>query len=786
MENILVFLQHDGVWESDHSFVNFAVNGILITSECKFEELVSIIATHLEKDMDTNSIDIKYIVKDGYPPMTVHNDMSVRLYIELKRKNSEFTEYPLCITFKDKRTTGSCSNANRVTVSSDGIQSENMPKLYQPDTIELISFVHGEDRNGVRADDKGMINNPEIIKPISSVHGEDCNVPDDKGIKNDPDTIEPISSVPADDCNSIHDDVRGIIDNPRHQDVEQGQLYQDKETLVNVMKHYAIQKKFQFRVERSSSSSYCLVCLDDNCSWTLRSSSLNNSKLFKVRKFNDVHTCSIEEILSKQRHATSEIVGGMIRNKYANAESEYTPADIMRDIKKDYGVDLTYMKAWRAKQKALEILRGNPSKSYGKLPSYLYMLMHTNPGSVVKLHKSEGGSFLYAFVSLDASIKGWEYCKPIVVINGSFLSAGRGTLITAYTQDAAGKIFLLAYSVVDSENDASWEWFFERFRDTYGAREGMCIVSDMHESILKASSVVYPGVLHCVCMFHLWNNIKMSYTKNHIPIKELFFASAKAYTVEEFDRHMAEINNIDKRVGEHLLNVGYHRWSRAHSKVKGTTIMSLNIAESMNAANNYARDLPILHLLEYMMKLVQDWHHANKKNAIETSTKLAKKYEDIMRENHITSQTMTVKPSTDYLCTVIEDEKQFVVNLGERTCTCIRFQIDEMPCPHALAVVTYKSLDAYEYCSIYYSADYLLKTYEIPVYPVSDESTWDIPREILEDVVLPPTGRIKPGRPKKLRIQLPESQAKRCKTSCGQCGQEGHNRKTCESLREKT
>lgn len=171
MENILVFLQHDGVWENDYSFVNFAVNGILITSECKFEELVSVIATHLGKDMDTNSIDIKYIVKDGYPPMTVHNDMSVRLYIELKRKNSEFTEYPLCITFKDKRTTGSCSNANPVTVSSDGIQSENMPEMYLPDTVELKSSVHGEDCNGVRADDKGIINIADTIEPISLFMG---------------------------------------------------------------------------------------------------------------------------------------------------------------------------------------------------------------------------------------------------------------------------------------------------------------------------------------------------------------------------------------------------------------------------------------------------------------------------------------------------------------------------------------------------------------------------------------------------------------------------------------
>ncbi|XP_060176134.1 uncharacterized protein LOC132606576 [Lycium barbarum] len=753
MEKIPVFIKHNGVWESDHNFVNFSVNGVLITSECNFEELVSVIAKQLEKDLDTNLIDIKYLVKDGYPPMTVHNDMSVRVYIELKRMDSEFTSFPLCVTFKDKCSAGSCSDVNPVTVSSDGIQSENIPEIYQPDAIEMISSMNREDRNGIRADEKRIINNPDTIEPISSVHCNGMQV-DEEGIVHSLAIIEPISSVRGEDYNgSIQDDVRGIINNPRHQDVEEDQLYQDKETLVNVMKHYAIRKNFQFKVERSSSSRYCLVCLDDNCSWCFKASSLHKSKLFKVRQFNDVHTCSIEETLNTQRHATSGIIGGMIRNKYADSESVYTPTDIMRDMKKDYGVDLTYMKAWRAKRKALEILRGNQSESYEKLPRYLHMLMHTNPGSIVRLHKSEGGSFSYLFVSLEASIKGWEYCKPIVVINASFLeSARRGTLIMAYTQDAAGRIFLLAYSVVDSENDASWKWFFERFKDAFGAREGMCIVSDTHESILKATSIVYPEVLHCVCMFHLWNSIKMTYTKSHLAIKELFFASARAYTIEEFERHMVEINNIDKSVGEYLLNVGYHRWSRVHSKVNGTTIMTSNIVESMNAVNNHARDLPIMHLLEYMMKLVQDWHYVNKKNAIETSTELGKKYEDIMKENYITSQRMTVKPSTDYFYTVVEDGKKFVVNLGERTCTCIRFQMDEMPCPHALAVVTFKNIDAYQYCSVYYKKDYLLKTYEISSNPIPDESTWDIPREILEEVVLPPTGKIRPGRPKKLRI----------------------------------
>ncbi|XP_049400475.1 uncharacterized protein LOC125864493 [Solanum stenotomum] len=756
MENVPIFIKHNGVWESDNSFVNFSVNGVLVSSGCNFEELVSVIANQLEKDLDTNLIDIKYIVKDGYPPMTVHSDMSVRVYIELKRMNAEFTMYPLCVTFKDKCTAGSCSNVNPATVSSDGIQSENRPDIYLPDAVEMISPVRGKDCDGIQGDDKGIMNNQDTVEMMNSVHGEDSNGVrgDEEGIINNVDIVEPISSVHGEDWNGIQDDDRGIvlIDNPRHQDVEEGQLYLDKETIVNVMRHYAIRNNFQFRVERSSSTSYCLLCPEENCSWCFKSSSLHKSKLFKIRMFNDVHTCSIEERLHS-RLSSAGIIGGMIRNKYADSESVYSPADIIRDMKKDYGVDLTYMRAWRSKQKALKLLRGNKIESYGKLPSYLYMLMHTNPGSIVRLQKSEGGSFMYVFVSLDASIKGWKYCKPIVIVNASLLeSAHRGTLIMAYTQDAAGRIFLLAYSVVDSENDASWKWFFERFRDAYGAREGMCIVSDMHESISKATSIVYPEVLHCICMFHLWNNIKTRYTKIHTPVKELFFASARAYTIEEFERHMVAINNIDKRVGECLLDVGYHRWSRVHSKVNGTTIMTSNIVESMNTVNNHARDLPILHLLEYMTKLVQDWHYANKINAVETSTELGKKYEEIMKENYTTSQRMTVKPSSDYVYSVVDDEKQFVVNLRERSCTCIRFQIDEMPCPHALAVITFKSMDAYQYCSVYYNKDHLLKTYDICTYPVPNESTWDIPREVLEEVVLPPTGKIRPGRPKRLRI----------------------------------
>ncbi|XP_070020462.1 uncharacterized protein [Nicotiana sylvestris] len=247
-------------------------------------------------------------------------------------------------------------------------------------------------------------------------------------------------------------------------------------------------------------------------------------------------------------------------NKLDDPKLEYTPEKIQRDLKRDYRVDLNYMKAWRSREKAFGQLRGKPSDSYNKLPRFLYMLMHINPGPVTRLERSDDGCFLYVYVALYSSIKGWEYCIPSVVVDGSFFkSTHRGTLLTTCTQDVAGEIFPLAYAVVNSVNDASWEWFFQNLQGTYGIREGMCIVSNMHESILKATSVVYPEVPHCVCIFHLWNYIKLRFKKSQKKIRPLFFTMAKAYTIEKFNQYMLEICNLDGRVKQYLFNIGYDR-----------------------------------------------------------------------------------------------------------------------------------------------------------------------------------------------------------------------------------
>ncbi|XP_075079770.1 uncharacterized protein LOC107822626 [Nicotiana tabacum] len=393
----------------------------------------------------------------------------------------------------------------------------------------------------------------------------------------------------------------------------------------------------------------------------------------------------LREIAKQLQNDSNTIIIHCGKDKLVDPKTIYTPTDIQRDIQKAYGMDLSHMQAWRSKEKAMQLLRGTPSESYKKMPTYLYMLEYTNPGSVTRLHTEGDGSFLYAFIAIYALIRGWIYCRPTV------------------------------------------------FRETYGQREGMCIVSNMHDGIWRATSIVYPEVLHCACMFHLRNNIKTNIRKNQKQIKEVYFALARAYTLEEFNRHMAELEAIDSRVKTYLTDIGYDKWSRAHSKANKIMTMTSNIAESVNGANKHARDLPVVNLLDFMTTLIQKKNHTNRKDAVESFMKIGAKYEKILADNTILSQTMTVFPSTEFLHLVIDGQTRNVVRLHEKNFTCGRFQLGDIPCPHAMAVIQKFHIDSYKYCSDYYSIDYLLKTYEIPVNPLPDETTWQIPEHVQKE-----------------------------------------------------
>ncbi|XP_009608917.1 uncharacterized protein [Nicotiana tomentosiformis] len=301
-----------------------------------------------------------------------------------------------------------------------------------------------------------------------------------------------------------------------------------------------------------------------------------------------------------------------------------------------------------------------------------------------------------------------------------------------------GHILPLAYGIIDSENDAAWSWFFEKFKEAYGERENMCIVSDRNESIIKSVSRVYPAVLHFACIWHLWNNVYKKFKKSHSKLSEIYFSMAKACTQDEFDSPMEKVEKVDIRVKEYLELAGYEKWARLYAPVNRGWTMTSNIAESINAALVSARELQIYDFLEEVRRCLDFGIAAIGKKLHRHTQRLEKKYQEILTLNEAMSTRMTVVPSTEYLHTVNDEGRHYTVCLLERKCSCGRFQVDELPCPHAWTILKRKFLMPEDYCSDYYKSKSVVMTYEVPVYPIPNRNEWNILAHISEEVVLPP------------------------------------------------
>ena len=130
-------------------------------------------------------------------------------------------------------------------------------------------------------------------------------------------------------------------------------------------------------------------------------------------------------------------------------------------------------------------------------------------------------------------------------------------------------------------------------------------------------------------------------------------------------------------------------------------------------------------------------------------------------------------PTNDVLFKVHNGDRKAIVDIGLRTYTCNRFQLDQLPCGHAIAVLQKANHDPYDYCSPYFTKlkEAMMHAYEETVFLVGHEDAWKVPENIKSMALYPPQGRVRVGRPKKRRCKASwEINAKqREQVKCGSC-----------------
>ena len=107
--------------------------------------------------------------------------------------------------------------------------------------------------------------------------------------------------------------------------------------------------------------------------------------MFQIVKYYSTHTFQLDMVSHDSRHASSWLIGKSIRETYQGVGCDYRPRDIIQNIRKQYGVEINYEKAWRVREITLGSIRGSPEESYSALPSYCYVLKEKNPGAITDI-----------------------------------------------------------------------------------------------------------------------------------------------------------------------------------------------------------------------------------------------------------------------------------------------------------------------------------------------------------------------------------------------------------------
>ncbi|KAK2637276.1 hypothetical protein Ddye_032068 [Dipteronia dyeriana] len=138
---------------------------------------------------------------------------------------------------------------------------------------------------------------------------------------------------------------------------------------------------------------------------------------------------------------------------------------------------------------------------------------------------------------------------------------------------------------------------------------------------------------------------------------------------------------------------------------------------------------------------------------------------------------MRIYPITFYTFLVKDGGLDVHVDLIAKTCTCKEFDVDQIPCAHALGCIRLRGFSFVDYCSPYYSSVFLVAAYSGEIHLVGQPSEWLVPEDIVSKIVHPSVGRCGLGRSKKNRI--PSFGKEVTQRSCTTCHRVGHNSHTC-------
>ncbi|GMI84423.1 MUSTANG 7 [Hibiscus trionum] len=428
--------------------------------------------------------------------------------------------------------------------------------------------------------------------------------------------------------------------------------------------------------------------------------------------------------------------------------------DLPPDIKREYGMDLNYHQAWRAKEIAMEQLQGSYKDVYSQLPFFCDMITETNPGSLATFATKEDSTFHRLFISFHASWSGFvQGCRPLLFLDSTPLkSKYQGMLLTATAADGDDSVFPVAFAVVDAENNDNWHWFLLQLKSAVSTSCSLTFIAARQKGLRESILEIFKGSYHGYCLRYLAEELvrdlkgKFSHEVKSTMIEYLYQA-ASAPKPEYFRTSVESIKGISLEAYNWIMQSEPQNWANSFFQGARYNHMTSNFGEHFYSRVSDAHELPITRMVDVIRGKIMELIYTRRADSDHWLTRLTPSMEEKLEKESLKVCSLLVLPTTDSIFEV-QGESTEVIDMDRCwDCSCKGWQLTGLPCCHAIAVINSNGLNPYDYCSRYFTTERYRLTYAKSVQPIPDVGR-SVQKDSSQALVSPPT-RCPPGRPKR-------------------------------------
>lgn len=195
--------------------------------------------------------------------------------------------------------------------------------------------------------------------------------------------------------------------------LKQGHTFYTVHDFINVLKVFAMKNGFKLKRIKNEKAMVTCKCAAANCTWRIHASPTWDKLCFQIKTYNPTHSCG--RVFNNYKANSAWIATKFLHLFRANPNLDIKV--IASELLRMYKVICPPLRLYRARRKALGLLRADHKALYSKLGRYVAAITHTNPSSTADSQTEwklgdEKPTFKRFFVYFDAQRRGFfDRCR---------------------------------------------------------------------------------------------------------------------------------------------------------------------------------------------------------------------------------------------------------------------------------------------------------------------------------------------------------------------------------------